>query len=265
MPIQHTAAKHWPIVTDDAFFDGALQVLQPQKGYRAGIDAVLLAASLDVKEYETPQVLDVGAGVGVVGLAVAARCRQACVTLIEKQRVLAEIAHDNIVRNHFKDRIQVRQWDLLAPEAVNSLGQRHFDHVISNPPFYDTDTVRPSANVLKAQSNAMPRGALKNWIKFMAAATKPGGSATMVHLAERLGEILQCFTLYFGDIRIQPLYPRVHATASRIVVRGVRGSNAPLQICPGIILHTRDNAFDPQIERVLRNPVAWPVWDAPRA
>ena len=33
-------------ITDDGFLDGRLKVLQPAKGYRAGLDAVLLAAAV---------------------------------------------------------------------------------------------------------------------------------------------------------------------------------------------------------------------------
>ena len=62
-------------------------MLQPQNGYRAGLDAVLLAAAAPA----TPgiRVLDVGAGVGVVGLAVARRIADAHVTLVERDPLLA--------------------------------------------------------------------------------------------------------------------------------------------------------------------------------
>ena len=57
----------WP-TTEDAFLGGALRILQPKDGYRAGIDAVLLAAAAPLRQGRVEQVLDVGAGVGVVGL-----------------------------------------------------------------------------------------------------------------------------------------------------------------------------------------------------
>ncbi|MEN2494303.1 MAG: tRNA1(Val) (adenine(37)-N6)-methyltransferase [Hyphomicrobiaceae bacterium hypho_1] len=258
---------YWPELTDDAFLTGAIKVLQPKKGYRAGIDPVLLAASLDIQDNEHANVLDVGAGVGVAGLSVATRCLKASVTLVEKQKVLAEIARHNITRNRFGDRMDVKQIDLLAIDAgrtfYHSNGRQYFDHVISNPPFYDTHVIQSSKNILKADSNSMLRGALKNWIKFMAEATRPGGSATVIHLAEKLGEILQHFSLYYGSIHIQILYPREHEKANRILVRGTRGSNAPLQINPGIVLHKDNNKFNPEVEQVLRSPTAWPIWSNP--
>jgi len=52
--------------TDDAFLGGALRILQPKTGFRAGMDSLLLAASIDGRGH----ILDVGAGAGVVGLDV---------------------------------------------------------------------------------------------------------------------------------------------------------------------------------------------------
>jgi hypothetical protein len=85
----NSPATSSPIETTcDAFLGGALQVRQPKAGYRAGLDAVLLAASCCQFDAGVVRVLDCGAGVGVVGLSVARRLRNAHVTLIERWCVL---------------------------------------------------------------------------------------------------------------------------------------------------------------------------------
>src|SRR5215470_17296912 len=91
--------------TADAFLGGALEVLQPVKGYRAGLDGVLLAAAVPARPGE--RVLDVGAGVGVVGLAVARRLPQVRVTLIEREARLAAMARENIARNGLAERVRL--------------------------------------------------------------------------------------------------------------------------------------------------------------
>ena len=50
--------------TADEFLGGKLLIKQPRNGYRAGIDPVLLAASVNAKAKQT--VLELGCGVGVV-------------------------------------------------------------------------------------------------------------------------------------------------------------------------------------------------------
>jgi len=51
-------------VTRDRFLNGAVTVVQPAKGYRAGMDAVLLAASLSAKPGES---LAAGADIVITG------------------------------------------------------------------------------------------------------------------------------------------------------------------------------------------------------
>lgn len=55
----------------DQFLGGRLMVAQPKTGYRAGVDPVLLAASVPAVRGES--VLELGCGVGVASLCLAAR------------------------------------------------------------------------------------------------------------------------------------------------------------------------------------------------
>ena len=82
--------------TEDFFLSETLAVRQPRNGYRAGTDAVLLAALLSPETAGKGPILDVGAGVGVVGLCVAARCPDAKVLLVEREPDLAVLARHNI-------------------------------------------------------------------------------------------------------------------------------------------------------------------------
>lgn len=102
-------------VTDDAFLGGALDILQPKTGYRAGIDGILLAASVPAGDGDA--VLDVGAGVGVVGLAVARRLAHARVSMIERNPRLAELARRNIERNNLADRARLIETDIARPSS----------------------------------------------------------------------------------------------------------------------------------------------------
>src|SRR5262245_23967423 len=102
-------------VSDDAFLGGQLQILQPRAGYRAGLDAVVLAATVRGQGNDQVRVLDAGAGAGVVGLCVARRLGQAQAVLVERDRTLAGLARANIARNGLEARARVVQWDLTQP------------------------------------------------------------------------------------------------------------------------------------------------------
>ncbi|MEL6434627.1 MAG: methyltransferase, partial [Pseudomonadota bacterium] len=58
-------------LTKDDFLGGRLQLLQPRAGYRAGIDPVLLAASVEARKGQS--ILDLGCGVGTAALCIGRR------------------------------------------------------------------------------------------------------------------------------------------------------------------------------------------------
>ena len=75
--------------TLDLFLGGKLRIFQPSEGYRAGIDPVLLAASLPVKPGE--RVLELGCGVGVASLCLMRRIREVEVKGVEINCNLADL------------------------------------------------------------------------------------------------------------------------------------------------------------------------------
>jgi tRNA1(Val) A37 N6-methylase TrmN6 len=247
------------LVTDDAFLGGALRILQPKEGYRAGIDAVLLAAAAPANAGGAERVLDVGAGVGVVGLSVARRVADASVTLVEREPILADLARANVGRNDLGARVRVivadvaRRLDDLPELRPDAEG---FDHVLANPPYNAEATGTVSVEALKAAASAMPGGNLARWARFMAAMAKPGGSATVIHRADAVGEILSAFAGRFGGAIVFPLYPRAGQSAIRVLVQGIKGSNAPLQLRPGLVLHEVDSSFTAEAEAILRHGAA---------
>lgn len=243
-------------LTDDAFLGGQLGILQPVSAYRAGVDAVLLAAAAPVVAGARQAVLDAGAGVGVVGLCIAARVHDARVTLVEAEPRLVEIAGENIRRNGLVERVR----SVLADITVNAstlarlgLEPERFDHVLANPPFDTEGHSRAPRSPLKARAHAMPANGLESWCRFLARMTAPGGTATMIHRADALPDVLGGLAGRFGDIRVLPIYPRPDGPAIRIIAQGTKGSRAPVSILPGLILHDRGNAFSAAASAILRH------------
>lgn len=239
-------------VSEDFFLGDRVKIRQPLKGYRAGIDAVLLAAC--ARAGEGP-VLDAGAGVGTVGLCAAVRCPGLRVVLVERQAELTDLAQINIALNGLETRVSVVEADLSEPlskSAALAIPANSFAHVLANPPFHDDGAGSASANVFKALSHSMAAEALEAWARFMARATAPGGRATLIHKADALPRILNAYENRFGAVRILPIYPRSGAPAIRVIVDGVKGSRAPLTILPGLVLHGDGNAFRPELDAILR-------------
>jgi tRNA1(Val) A37 N6-methylase TrmN6 len=241
-------------VTEDAFLGGALCIVQPRTGYRAGLDAILLAATLRAADGE--RVLDVGAGVGVVGLAAARRLPGTAVTLVERDAELAALAAGNIARNGLAERVRVVAADVARPLGETpdlSAAAGRFDHALVNPPFLVEGRGSVAADPAKAAANAMAEGALGRWMRFAAAMLRPRGTLTLIHRADALGEVLGALAGRFGGAKVLPVHPYDDKAAVRVLVRAVKGSGAAPALLPGLVLHAADGSFRPQVEDILRN------------
>src|SRR5438876_10734157 len=84
-------------VSEDAVLGGRLRLRQPRRGHRVGHDAILLAASCPARAGD--DVVDLGAGVGAAGLALATRVEGTSVALVEIDPDLAALAAEDAARN----------------------------------------------------------------------------------------------------------------------------------------------------------------------
>ena len=171
-------------LTEDTLLGGRVRLLQPRRGYRVAVDAVLLAAAVDAGP--DMHVLDLGAGVGAVGLCIAHRVPDCHVVGIELQPELAALAERNAALNGVSDRVRTIVHDLARP-LPQALGK--FDHVATNPPYLAAAVADPSPDAIKALATVESSAALARWLEVATAALKPAGTLTIIHRSDRLDEI----------------------------------------------------------------------------
>jgi tRNA1(Val) A37 N6-methylase TrmN6 len=239
-------------VTHDAFLGGRLTITQPAKGFRAGLDSVLLGAAVG---HTAGAVLDLGAGAGTAALVALVHHPGLTATLVEADPEVAALASANIAVNKMGKRAGVLTLDVTASgRARASAGLRAdtFVSVIANPPFFATGSgTRASARGGAARQ--MTADQLDLWVKTAATHAAPGGEVTFIHTAEALPALLQSFTARFGALTVLPLVPREGEAANRVLVRGIKGSRAPLTLLASRALHTpAGRQFRPEFEAIFR-------------
>jgi len=223
-------------LTRDAFLGGRLFVSQPERGFRAGLDSVLLGASVGVG---AKTLLDLGAGVGTASLVALADRPETTATLAEIDPEMAALAALNVVANGFAERARVVTLDVTAKGSLRSaagLPADHFDVVIANPPFFDP-AAGSAPTAARSTARHMPPEALELWVKTAATHAAPGGELIFIHAAQSLPVLLPAFTARFGAVTVLPLTPRDGEVASRVLVRGVKGSRAPFTLLASRALH----------------------------
>lgn len=248
-----------PATTRDAFLGGLVMVEQPAKGrHRAGLDAVYLAAALP--EGTSGHVVDLGAGVGTAGFCAAARLPGIRVTLVDNDPLVLELARRSLtdpLNAAFAGRVAVLAADITAKGSVRhaaGLTPGMADHLIMNPPYYPAHQFRSSPASRRADAHMLDERGLEPWARTATDILREGGSLTVIFRADGLQEVLDVLQGRFGAIDIIPLRPRPDAAATRILLRAIRASRAPLRLMPGFVLHDGDGSdFLPEAKAVMRD------------
>ena len=238
--------------TQDAVLGGRLTLRQPRRGHRVGHDAILLAAATDARDGE--RAVELGAGVGAAGLALAQRVAGLKVTLVEIDPVLADLAAENASHNGLSDRVRVAALDVAADAgcwAAAGLAPGGIERVLMNPPFNDVARQNVSPDTRRRLAHAASADTLTHWIGRAGWLLAPGGTLTMIWRADGLPEVLAALAA-FGGVAVMPIYPRPNAAAIRILVRAVKDSRAPFWLAPGLTLNDADGRPSAEAEAILR-------------
>jgi tRNA1(Val) A37 N6-methylase TrmN6 len=241
-------------LTDDRWLGGRLVLVQPKRGHRVGTDAALLAAAAGAAE---GRIVDVGAGVGAVGLALAERNPLASADLVEIDPELASLAKGNADRNGLQSRTRVVRLDALNSRERRESGlAESANWVVTNPPFFDARAVRVSPEPGKARAHVLGHdqgdATLANWIHASLAMLTPDGRFVMIHRPDALSMILAAIGGRLGAVAILPVYPANGASAHRLLVSGVKGSKAPLRLSPGLVLHGAGGRLTEEADAIHR-------------
>ncbi|WP_372706985.1 tRNA1(Val) (adenine(37)-N6)-methyltransferase [Brevundimonas sp.] len=241
-PFQNADIK----IVENALLGGRVRLRQPQKGYRAGMDAALLAAAIDAAP--GARVIEAGCGAGGVLMQIAARRPEALLTGLERNPDMAGLARENAALNSAQ--AEIVTGDVAA--GFGALALEPFDWAVCNPPFFDDPGAlrAPSAGKRDAW---MADDGLAAWTWFLLKAVREGGRIAMIHRADRLADLLALLGEKAGSFAIRPIHPYTDEPAKRVLVQAIKTGKAPLRLLPPLVLHERgaDKHTD-EAEAVLR-------------
>jgi tRNA1(Val) A37 N6-methylase TrmN6 len=237
--------------TVDRLLGGRVLLEQPAHGFRASVDAVLLAAAV-VAEPDAA-VLDAGCGTGAASLCLACRRPDVAVLGLEVDPATAALAAANARRNGLEDRVRIEVGDLLARGPVRK--RQPCAAVMTNPPFNPPDGRGPKA---ADRARAMVEAATTaDWLAACLERLSTAGRLALIHRADRLPAVLAALDGPAGAIEIVPLWPAAGGrSAKRVLVRCRKGARSPAVLRQGLVLHTSTGMFTEAAEAILRHGAA---------
>ncbi|MCY4305599.1 MAG: methyltransferase [Aestuariivita sp.] len=246
-------------LTCDAFLGGKLFLWQPSKGYRAGIDSVLLAASVTAEFGQ--HVLDLGCGVGTASLCLATRVHGLSIMGVEWLTDYVALARRNIAESN----MTMKVFETTIENLPKEIRQHQFDHVIANPPYFFSDCRHSAMNPGK-EAAISESVSLKVWVKVATKRLAPKGYFFVIHRTERLPDLLTAIRGQLGSIEIQPIASRSGQSANLFLLRAQKNGRAVCRLHPPLILHkgqkhTHDaESYRPEIIDILRRGkgLSWP-------
>jgi len=230
--------------SEDRFLGGRIVARQPIRGFRSGLDAVVVAAAVPADAGD--EILELGSGAGVATLCLAARVPPCRILGLEIVPELVEMARANARANQMDSRVHFEEGDALDMQTSM---QREFAHVFCNPPFHDEkgQTSPSKERVLALRDD----GRFGHWLIAGLKRVRAGGTFTAIMRADRIGEALQALPSQ-GAV-IFPFWPQQGRVAKRAILQIRKNSSSPLALLSGLVLHEESGRYTADADAVLRN------------
>lgn len=225
----------------DSLFGGGLSLEQSVEGYRFGIDSVLLGAGAPAAE----RVIDLGAGVGVVGLCWHFHNRGSDVELLEVQSPLADLARANVVRNGFNARVHVR-----AGDAREAQGQAEL--VLMNPPYFPAASGGRNPHKERDVARHEVHGTLQELCGAAAGFLARRGQVRLIYPAEAILRAVAALSAAgLKVVRLRPVHSFPDRPARLAIVDARNHGRRELEIAPMLTLYERQDVYTPEVAAML--------------
>lgn len=237
--------------TQDRFLNGRVTLDQPADGYRAGLDAVLLAASLPANADE--DLIEFGCGAGAALICAASRLDTGRFRGIEADPGMADLARANVAQNGLANRVEITTASILSLAEGQSSGSGTAHQVFFNPPFFDDERALRAPKPGKQRAWLSGDAPLADWIAAASCVLRGRGHLTLIHRADKLADILAALSPRFGSVVVKPIHPRAGLDAKRVIVSARLGGRAPLRLLSPLILHgDGPEMHTPEADAILR-------------
>ena len=232
---------------DDLEYKG-LKIIQNEKGFRFGIDSVLLSDF--AKNIKTGSiVVDIGTGTGIISLLLCKKTSLNKIYGIEIQKEVAEMAQRSVELNGLEEKMEIL--NINIKNVFDVLEKNKFDVVVTNPPYKKANTGLKSEETSNLISRHEVECTLEDIAKQSYLLLKDKGEFYMVHRAERLVDIL-C-TLRKNKLEpkvIRFVHSKQNNKPNLILIKSVKNAKEFLKIEKPLIVYKDSGEYTDEILKI---------------
>ncbi|HXN86956.1 MAG TPA: methyltransferase [Candidatus Binataceae bacterium] len=234
--------------TCDAILGGKIRVIQPRQGYRFSVDSILLVRFVSARRNE--RVLELGAGSGVISLAIAALHQPREIVAIEIQPELIAMIDRGAQLNGFHS-IDAIEADLRKIKHAK-VPPNGFDLVVANPPYRKHNSGRQSPNEKRRVARSETASTLEDFVAAAARHARGGGRAAFVFVADRFAELISIARQHrLEPKRIRFVHPYTNAPATTVLLETRKGGGVEVCVEPPLILFDAPGTYSKEARELL--------------
>jgi len=228
----------------DNFLDGKIKIYQPKNGYRAGIDAVLLASCVQV--FKKCKILDIGSGTGVISFFIASKYKNVEIVGIEKNFKYYSLSMRSLRLNKVKSKIKFFNKDFKHISNMKS------DIIVSNPPWFRQNSTYKSYNSLLNDAK-IESLKLDLWIEKVLINLNSTGEYYTIFPYRRIEEMIKILRNHFKSVKIYPVSSFKSKPPDKAIILAKRsGKESNFNEYNRIITHRKNKSFMKNINNILK-------------
>jgi tRNA1Val (adenine37-N6)-methyltransferase len=231
-----------------SFHNKAVEVIQKKAGYRFAIDAILLADFVKIKANDK-NIIDIGTGSGIIALLLAKCFHYIKITGIELQKGLFELAKENVRSNRLEAQVHIE--NIAIKDIKKRFKAEDFDSVVTNPPYRRFKSGRINPTEEKAIARHEIKTSLEEIIRISSYLLKAKGSLFLIHLPERLPELIYLLKEYkIEPKRMRLVYSREGEDAVFVLMEGIKAGREGLKIERPLYIYNKSGDYTGEVKRI---------------
>jgi len=224
-----------------------LRIIQKERAFRFGMDAVLLADFAGADERD--RAADFGTGTGIIPLLIAGRGQTQHIDAFELQADMAEMAARSVSLNGLNERIAVHAVSVEEADSVVQPGS--LDLITCNPPYGQPGTTLLNPEQTLSIARHQNKDGVQAWFRMAYRLLRGKGRFTMIYPAPRMLEVMQALSAArLEPKRFRLIYPRADKAANLVLIEAMKDAKPMLHPEPPLIVYEPDGAMTPELKRI---------------